>query len=293
MNSVLADKKTVLILLGPALLCYTLVKLVPVIWSFGLSFFEGNMRGFDFIGLGNFVALFSDVELGNAILFSLKYSVVMTVGQVLLGYLLALFYVFVLRRSSAFVRAIIFFPTVLPTVAVALLFTRLFEVAPQTGPVNAALNLFGISSIDWLSQPDTSFLVIVIMELWGSMGFFAVLLYAGLLDIPEELLESARLDGANGWQLVRRIILPLSAPVLLSAVIFSFNGTLKVFDSVFALTNGGPGTSTQPLTLYMYKTTFTFQDYGYGSTLAVVLTVMCLVVTLVIFGPARKDRTEA
>ena len=80
------------------------------------------------------------------------------------------------------------------------------------------------------------------MDIWTAMGFYAVLLYAGVVEIPEDIIESARIDGAAGWRLVRHIILPLSLPVLLSATIFSINGTLKVFDSVVALTNGGPGT---------------------------------------------------
>lgn len=291
MKKVLADKKTILILLIPALAFYVLVKFIPVLWSFGLSFFEGDLRGFEFVGIENFQRLFTDAQFGNSLIVSGKYALIVTIGQVALGYALALFYVFVLRKSSAVIRAIIFFPTVLPTVAIALLFKRFFEVAPQTGPVNAILNSFGIPSIDWLGQADSAFVVIVIMELWSSMGFFAILLYAGLLDIPEELIESARLDGASGLKLVRSIILPLSAPVLLAAVIFSFNATIKVFDSIYALTQGGPGNATQPLTLYMYKTTFAFQDYGYGSTLALVLTIICLAVTLLIFGSARKDRT--
>ena len=251
MKSVLADKKTIALLLIPALLFYTLIKLVPVLWSFGLSFFEGDLRGFEFVGLDNFIYLVNDPELQSSLWVSAKYALVVTTGQILLGYSLALFYVFVLRKSSAFIRAIIFFPTVLPTVAIALLFKRFFEVAPQTGPVNAILNSLGMPSIDWLGQADSAFIVIVIMELWGSMGFYAILLYAGLLDIPEDVIESARIDGASGFRLVRNIILPLSAPVLLSTLIFSFNVTIKVFDSIYALTAGGPGTSTQPLTLYM------------------------------------------
>jgi multiple sugar transport system permease protein/raffinose/stachyose/melibiose transport system permease protein len=126
------------------------------------------------------------------------------------------------------------------------------------------------------------------MTLWGSMGFYAVLLYAGLLDIPEEIIESARLDGANGLRLVRHIVLPLSLPILLSSIIFSLNATLKVFDSLLALNNGQPGTSTAPLTLYMYRTAFEYAEYGYGSTIALVLTMLCLVFTLAIFRSSRR-----
>ena len=124
------------------------------------------------------------------------------------------------------------------------------------------------------------------------MGFYAVLLYAGLVDIPEELFESARLDGASGFRLVRHIVIPLSLPVLLSSIIFSINGTLKVFDSVLALTGGGPGNTTTPLTLYMYQTSFAYGEYGYGSTIALLLTLLCLIVTIFIFRSSRRDLTK-
>jgi multiple sugar transport system permease protein/raffinose/stachyose/melibiose transport system permease protein len=186
----------------------------------------------------------------------------------------------------------VFFPVVLPTVAIALLFQRLFEAAPTTGPVNSLIMLLGGESIDWFGMPAASFWIVILMDLWRSMGFYAVLLYAGLVDIPEELIESARIDGASGWKLVRTIIIPLTLPVLLSSIIFSINGTLKVFDTVIALTAGGPGNATTPLTLYMFRTSFAYGDYGYGSTIALMLTILCLVFTVFIFRSTRRDLTK-
>jgi len=293
MKDVLGDRRAIAILVGPALIVYTLVMLVPMLWSLGYTLFDGNvLTGFTFTGLDNFATLWSDPRIVDALWFTVRYAVVITVGQVLIGYLLSLLYVFILRRSSSIIRTLVFFPVVLPTVAVALLFQKLFEIAPQNGLVNSFLNLLGIASIDWFGSGSSAFWVLVIMDIWRSMGFYAVLLYAGLVDIPEELLESARIDGARGLGLVRHIVLPLSLPVLLSSVIFSINGTLKVFDSIVALTNGGPGTQTTPLTLYMFQTSFAYADYGYGSTIALLLTVLCLGVTLVIFRSARRDTTE-
>ncbi|MET0975624.1 MAG: sugar ABC transporter permease [Leifsonia sp.] len=293
MNRVLGDWRAVTILLGPALLVYTLVMLVPILWSLGYTVFEGNpITGFTFVGLDNLAALFTDPKVGDALLFTLKYAIVLTIGQVAFGYGLSLAYVFWLRKASGLIRTLVFFPVVLPTVAVALLFQKLFEYAPQNGLVNSALNLFGIPSVDWFSTASSAFWVIIIMDIWRSAGFYAVLLYAGLVDIPEELFESARLDGASGWRLVRHIVIPLSLPVLLSSIIFSVNGTLKVFDSVLALTNGGPGNTTTPLTLYMYQTSFTYGEYGFGSSIALLLTMLCLVVTLFIFRSSRNDLTK-
>lgn len=293
MNNVLGDKKAVVVLLGPALLVYTLAMLVPVFWSLGYTFLSGNaITGFTFAGLSNFEKLFSDPAVGEALWFTVRYAVVITAGQVFLGYFLSLLYVFALKRGSSLIRTLVFFPVVLPTVAVALLFQKMFEIAPQNGLVNSALNVFGMGSIDWFGDGTRAFWVIVIMDLWRSMGFYAVLLYTGLVDIPEDILESARLDGAQGLRLIQHIVLPLSLPVLLSSIIFSINGTLKVFDSIVALTNGGPGSATTPLTLHMFRTSFTYGDYGYGSTVALLLTILCLIVTLFIFRSSRRDLTK-
>jgi len=289
-NAVLGNKKAIALLLGPALLVYTLVMLVPIFWSFGYTFQSGSpLAGFHWVGLTNFRTFFDDPTAWAAVRFTIKYAVVLTAGQILAGYGLALLYVFFLRRASGLIRTLVFFPIILPTVAVALLFQQIFASVPMEGPVNTILQGVGIDPIDWFGHPATAFWVIIVMDIWRSMGFYAVLLYAGLVDIPEEIIESARLDGAARWSLVRSIVIPLSFPVLISTVIFSINGTLKVFDSVLALTGGGPGTTTSPLTLYMFQTSFSYGDYGYGSTIALVLTILCLVVTVAILRTNRRE----
>jgi multiple sugar transport system permease protein/raffinose/stachyose/melibiose transport system permease protein len=293
MNPLLGDRRATLILIGPALLIYSVVMLVPIVVSFGYTLTSGNaITGFTFSGLENYQRLVTDTRVRDALLLTVRYAVLMTILQVGFGYLLSLLYVFVLRKWSSAVRTLVFFPVVLPTVAVALLFQQMFAIAPKNGLVNTALEAVGLSSVDWFGDGGTAFLVIIVMDVWRSMGFYGVLLYAGLLDIPEEVFESARIDGASGFGLVRRIVLPLSLPVLVSSLIFSVNGTLKVFDSILALTNGGPGTSTSPLTIYMFDTSFRFGQYGYGSTVAFLLTIVSLLVTVFIFRANRRDLTK-
>jgi multiple sugar transport system permease protein/raffinose/stachyose/melibiose transport system permease protein len=118
-----------------------------------------------------------------------------------------------------------------------------------------------------------------------------VLLYSGLIDIPGEILEAARIDGARGWRLVRSVVLPLSLPILVSSIIFSLNASFKVFDTIVALTNGGPGYQTTPITLLMFQTSFFYSSFGYGSSMAILISVMCLSVTLFIFRYSRRDVT--
>ena len=293
MNSVLGDKKAIFILLGPALLTYTVVMFVPVFSSLGFTFFSGNaVRGFEFVGIDNYVKLLGDKTAWDSLLFTIKYAVVVTIGQIVMGYLLALLYIFFLKRASSLIRTLVFFPVVLPTVAVAALFSAIFAIAPQSGLVNSGLESLGLESVDFFSTGSSAFVVLIVMDIWRSMGFYAVLLYTGLVDIPDEILESARIDGATGFRMFQNIILPLSLPVLLSSIIFSINGTLKVFDSVIALTNGGPGTETSPLTVYMYRQAFSYAEYGYGATVATLLTMVCLLITVFIFRSTRRDLTK-
>ena len=292
METMLRDRRAILVLVGPALLVYTLIVLVPIVWSLSYTFFEGNiLSGFQPVGFHNYALLLSDQMFWQALAFTVKYAVIVTIGQVGIGLLLSLFYVFYLGKASGLIRTLVFFPVVLPTVAVAQLFSKIFEIAPQYGMVNSLLHVVHLDSWiqPWLGQGGSAFWVIVIMDIWRAMGFYAVLLFAGLVDIPGDILESARLDGAHGWRLIRHIVLPLLMPILLSSFIFSINGTLKVFDSILALTNGGPGQATTPLTLYMYTTAFSNGQYGYGSTIATSLALLSLLVTLLIFRAARRD----
>ncbi len=294
MNQVLGDKRAILILLGPALLMYSVIMVIPVVWSFGFALFRGNLiEGFTFVGLANFARLIQDEQVGSAVRFTLLYTVVISTGQILLGYSLALLYTFVLRRSSSLIRTLVFFPVVLPSVAVGLLFSRLFAVAPNTGPVESLLTLFGVAPFDFFAGAGTAFWVIVVMDLWRSMGFYGVLLFSGLVDIPGEILEAARIDGARGWRLIRSVVLPLSLPILVSSIIFSLNASLKVFDTIVALTNGGPGSQTTPITLLMFQTSFFYSSFGYGSSMAILISVMCLTVTAFIFKYSRRDLTVA
>lgn len=292
MQKMLRDRKAILAFVGPALLLYASVLLIPIIWSAVYSLYEGSpIRGFEFTGLANYRKLLQDNDFLHSLWFSAKYAAVVTTGQILLGLLLALMYVFHLKRGSTFVRTIVFFPVVLPTVAVAQMFVKIFAIAPQYGLVNALLDLFNLDSWiqAWTGQGNTAFWVAAIMNIWTAMGFYAVIFYAGLIEIPDELIEAARLDGATEWGLVRFIIMPLLRPLIGIALIFSLNGTLKVFDQLLALTGGGPGLETTPLTLYMYKTAFTYNQYGYGSTIALILTLECLLVTLLIYRFARRE----
>ncbi len=164
MELLLRDRRAILTFIGPALLVYTLVVLVPIVWSLVYTLFEGNViAGFQFVGLHNFALLVRDPAFWQSVAFTLKYAFFVTIGQVGVGLLLALLYVFYLRNASGLVRTLIFFPVILPTVAVAQMYSKLFEIAPQLGLVNSLLQAVHLDGWvqPWLGQGGTAFIVLV------------------------------------------------------------------------------------------------------------------------------------
>jgi raffinose/stachyose/melibiose transport system permease protein len=295
MDRVLRNRKAILFFLAPAAILYTCVLLIPMIWSIGYSFMRGSpIVGFEFAGLDNYRQLLTDADFQFSFWFGIRYAFFVTIGQVGLGLLLALVYFLVLKKSSALVRTIVFIPMILPTVAVSQMFVKIFEIAPQYGLLNSLLVAVGLEHwvYAWLGNPTSAFWVLVTMDIWKHIGFYAILLYAGLVDISSEVIEAARIDGARRWRLVRLIIVPMIVPVLAASIVFSLNSTLKVFDSIMALTYGGPGTSTSPLTLYMHRVAFGYGEYGYGSAIAVALTVQCLVLSILVLAFSRRKAIQ-
>lgn len=285
MNKVLGNKKAISLFVVPALILYTVIVMVPVIWSLYYSFFSGSPGlQWEFCGLDNYMRLFKDKNFFHALTVNIKYISVVTMGQVGLGLLLALMFKFWLRRCKTIIRTLVFFPVVLPTVAVGQLFAKIYEIQPNYGLLNSFLDSIGLKSLvqPWLGQSSTALWCLCIMDIWVAMGFYSVIFYGALLDIPDDILEAARIDGAGGWNLFRRILIPLLRPMIITSLVFSFSGTVKMMESSMALTNGGPGTATKSLSMYMYDVSFTYNKVGYGSVIAIVIFLICVLGSTVI-----------
>lgn len=285
MNKVLGNKKAISLFVVPALIVYTIIVMVPVIWSMYYSFFSGSPGlKWEFAGLDNYVRLFKDKNFLNSLMVNCKYVVVTTIGQVGMGLLLALMFKFWLKRCKTFVRTLVFFPVVLPTVAVGQLFAKIYEIQPNYGLLNSLLDSLGFKNLvqPWIGQSSTALWALCIMDIWVAMGFYSVIFYGALLDIPDDILEAARIDGCGGWQLFKGILAPLLRPMIVTSFVFSFSGTVKMFESAMALTNGGPGSATKSLSMYMYDVAFTYNKVGYASVIAIVIFLICVLGSFVI-----------
>jgi raffinose/stachyose/melibiose transport system permease protein len=285
MKKVLGDKKAILIFILPPLILYTVIVALPVVWSFYYSLYAGSPGlKWRFNGLNNYVKIWKDQNFLDALVVNLKYIAVVMVGQVGLGLLLALMFQFWLKHFKNIIRTLVFFPVVLPTVAVGQLFVKIYEIQPNYGLLNSILANIGLKSLvqPWIGQARTALGSLCVMDIWVAMGFYSVIFYGALLDIPSDIIEAARIDGAGGFKLFKFILAPLLRPMIITSLVFSFSGTVKMFESALSLTNGGPGNATRSLSMYMYTTSFSYNKVGYGSVIAIFIFLLCIAGSAVI-----------
>lgn len=292
MKHVLENKKAITLFVLPAFVVYSIFVILPVIWSLYYSFYSGSPGlKWEFAGLDNFFRLFKDKNFLISLKVNLKYIAMVMVGQVGLGLLLSLMFYFWLTRFKNIIRTLVFFPVVLPTVAVGHLFQKIYEIQPNYGLLNSILDNIGLSSLvqPWIGQASTALACLAVMDVWVAMGFYAVIFYGALLDIPGDVIEAAKIDGAGGLQLFKHILAPLLRPMMITCLIFSFSGTVKMFESATALTNGGPGSATRSLSMYMYNVSFTYNKVGYGSVIALFIFLLCITGSVIIRRFDKKD----
>jgi multiple sugar transport system permease protein len=275
----------------PAFVLVVGLSFFPAAWSFLLSLQKWN--GFAparFVGGNNYVRLAGDGEFWTSVLQTGVYVALFVPASVLAGLFLAV----ALNRKIRFIglyRTAIFVPFVASAAATGILSTYLFS--PQFGLVNNVLRQLGLPQQGWLEDPHQAMLVIAIMSLWGQAAFTTVIYLAALQDIPPELLEAARIDGANRWQTFWRIVWPELAPVTVFVSIWQVIGSLQLFDLVYTTTRGGPLDATKTIVYFMWEKAFKAFDFGYGSSAAYVLFVITLAITIGMVIYSRRKNLEA
>ncbi|MCR5687732.1 MAG: sugar ABC transporter permease [Lachnospiraceae bacterium] len=231
----------------------------------------------EFIGLENYITLFGDDVFRKALLNTLTFTVACLVFQFLIGFLLALLFNKNFRLAKP-VRGLTMIPWMMPMTVTALMFKFMFST--DVGIINYILRSAGFikENIEWLTTPGTAMIAVVAANVWIGIPFNTILISTGLTTIPQELYESASVDGANGWQKLTRITLPLLRPTIESVLVLGFIYTFKVYDLVYVMTEGGPVNSTHLLSTYSYKLSFDMFQYSKGSSVANILFLILLLV---------------
>lgn len=275
---------------GPNFLGFILLILFPVLFSFVLVLFEWNiLRGFEglrFVGLDNFRELVHDTRVGA----SLKNNAVFTLVTIPVKMMIALLLAVILDRY-AFMRnglkTAFFFPYITNVAAACAIWAMLFQ--PTYGPINGFLRSIGIDQPPgWLSSGDWALPTIMGLHIWMSIGYNMIIYLAGLQQIPSEMREAAMIDGASGFQVFRKVTVPLLSPTTFFLLVTNLIGSFKIFAPINILTEGGPGTSTSVLVYEIYISAFQFFKMGYASVIAWVLFVIVFIITCVQWMGQKK-----
>jgi multiple sugar transport system permease protein len=272
----------------PTLAVLVLLNTFPLVYSILLSFSKvDTSTGLEVGGitLGNWSSLMQDGQFWGSVEFTVVFTVLAVVVEYVVGLCLAL----LLREKLAgggFFRVLFAIPMMLAPVAIGFMWRMLYD--QSNGPIDTALRAIGLGSPGWLSTSHLSVVSVVIMDVWEWTPLVFLLLLAGLQAIPTEVIEAAHVDGATGLQVVMRIIIPMLAPVSVTAVFLRMIDSFQVFGQIFLLTGGGPGTATTSTTLFGFFQGFQSFDLGYGSAIALALLVMVTVVSLLFLSLSRR-----
>jgi raffinose/stachyose/melibiose transport system permease protein len=228
-----------------------------------------------FVGLDNFTELVGDDKVWAAFQNNVIWIVLGTVSPLVLGLGLALL-LWHVQRGSVVYRVVFFLPYVLPQVAVAVVWGWIYE--PSRGWLNRVLELVGLDALTtgWLGNPDTALYAVLATAVWATLGFVFVILLSALRTVDTDLVDAARLDGANGAQRLRYVVLPQIMPVFLMITTITLLGGFSVFEYIFVMTGGGPAGATDVLGTYAYSSAFELSRISYGTTLALVITLMAV-----------------
>lgn len=273
---------------APAVVVVTAVIAFPWLFTLWMSLQEwrvGSARSF--VGLDNYARLLSDPRLLDALWHTLVYTALAVVLPLLFGLVAALAFHrrFPLR---GLVRGIFILPMMATPVAIALIWTMMFH--PQLGVLNYLLSLVGIPPQAWVFDPRTVIPSLVLVETWHWTPLVMLIVLGGLAALPTEPYESALIDGATRWQTFRYLTLPMVAPFLMVAAIIRTIDALKAFDIIYAITQGGPGTASETINIYLYSVAFAYYDIGYGSAIAVVFFALIVALSLVLLHLRQRTK---
>ncbi len=273
----------------PNFLGFAVFTLGPILFAVYLAFTKWNGSGdITFIGFKNFIDLWSD----SRFLTSLKNTIVYSVAVVPLTVIASLFLAILLNQkiyARNFFRTVNFFPYVASLVAVAVVWNMLFN--PAKGPVNMLLSFLGVADENlprWAADKDWAMFTVILFSVWKNAGYYMIIYLAGLQGISAQLYEAATLDGATKRQQFWYVTLPQLRPTTFFVVVMLTIQCFKVYDQIYMITQGGPGTSTLVLVYHIYNTAFISWDLGYASAIAMVLFLLVLIVTIIQFRGEKK-----
>ncbi|QGQ47766.1 carbohydrate ABC transporter permease [Metabacillus sediminilitoris] len=280
MNKVMSDKKVIALYITPALFLILALIYVPIVQTgyYGLMKWNG-IGEMEFIGLKNYSQLINDPLFWKSALHSFLLALFSALS--LIGYLFISIILAGKIKGADLLRKIYLIPMLLASVAIAQLWLKIYH--PTNGIINSMLLAIGVDNTPaWLAEPNIALYAIIVPIIWQYAGFYILIYYAALKNIPESLIEAARIDGASPFQIALKIKLPLIMNVIKVTIVLAVVGSLKYFDLIYVMTGGGPNGASEVMASYMYQKAFKGFDFGYASAIGFFLLIICLIVTYLI-----------
>jgi multiple sugar transport system permease protein len=287
-------------LLAPAVILLVVFEVFPILYGAYISACDWRLQCTQFIGLDNYIRAFTDTAMWHALLVTATYALISVPLQLGLGLWIAYLLYQKVRGQEAF-RVLFFLPYITSTVASAAVWSYLYS--PDNGLLNGALRLVGLPAQQWLTEPRGVFLLVaqsfgvgvplwlqgpsmalvslIAFTTWVFVGYDIAIFLAGLGNVPTELYDAAKVDGASGWTLFRNITFPLLSPTTFFLLIFTVIGTFKAFNHVWVMTEGGPGDATTTASVLIFQQLYQNNRYGYSAALAFILFAVILLLTVV------------
>ncbi|KQW63537.1 carbohydrate ABC transporter permease [Variovorax sp. Root411] len=257
---------------GPAVLVMAAACLYPVISAIQLGFFDWSLgtpwSEARWVGMGNFLSAFSNPRVWSSLWTTLMFAAVCVSAEMVLGIALALALEHPVR-GTAFFRTLFILPMMIAPIAVGLAWRYIFDA--QFGLLNALLGVFGVAPMGWLADPTLAFIAIVIADIWQWTPFVFIMMVAALANVDGAVIEASRIDGARWWQMTFRVKLPMVMNVIAITLMMRLIDAFRVLEVIYVLTFGGPGDSTEILSLHIYKTAFVGQQLGVAAAVSVLL----------------------
>lgn len=277
---------------GPALLLMLAMGLLPLANLLVTSFYDITWTGghavWTPVGPTHYGELFSDTLLRAGLRNTVVFSFAAVGGQMIVGFFLALL-VSRVRRGRTIFRAVFILPILIPGIVIGAIWKLMLNF--DFGLINQTIGLIGLGPMDWLGDPATALMSIVVVDIWHWTPFCFLLFLAGLESLPQDVFEATKIDGATAWQELRYVTIPLMVPTILVTFAFRLVLAFKVFDEVYLLTSGGPGTSTQVVSFTLFQRFFTEDRVGYGSAMSVVV-IFVVSLLLVLALTTRRMGSE-
>lgn len=282
MERALRDKKAILFFSLPAVIWFLAIVVIPVALSVGYSLLQWDgLTTPKFLGIQNYLVLLQDKQFLRSALNSLTLAAASVFIQLPISMLLAQVLASGVRHEKLFLN-LLFIPVVISSTVIGQLWKKIYH--PNYGLLNALLKIVGLENLtsNWLGDPASALIACLIPMIWQYIGYHMLLYYSSTKGISPDVFDAARVDGASKWQISTRIVLPMILPMIQASTIFAVVGSLKSFDMIYILTNGGPNHASEVPALTMYQKIFSSNQYGYASAISIVIIVECLLLTVLV-----------